>query len=351
MCCIPLRRFVAPSALVCAGLISLSTAQASDLSDRFDVHGYGFQNYAQTSANAYLGADKRGSWDENFLGLVVSATLTDQSKLWAQLESSTGDTTRFTWMFVDYQINDVTRAHVGRVKLPLGFYNEIIDAKSLQPAALEPALYQTAADMVHDSYQGVGIDYEQDVGGGHLLWQGFGGNVYDVSPAADSRDRRAVGGRLTYRTPVDGLRFMVSAYRQQVEKLADHTMTNEDRAILSAEFVRNQWDLKAEYGVHKFFGVSSSAYYLQAAYAATDKWTTYARYDYVNTDKSQRQDPAFTQKTVAVGVGYKVGANIGLKAENHFNRGFALPVASGDVEADAGKRNWNLFLIAADFAF
>jgi len=40
-------------------------AGAGDLADRFDVHGYGFQTYAQTSDNAYLGADKRGTWDNN----------------------------------------------------------------------------------------------------------------------------------------------------------------------------------------------------------------------------------------------------------------------------------------------
>jgi len=350
MICKARRRTAAMITLNSAVAILAMPAHAADLSDRFDVHGYGFQTYVQPSANTYLGTDKRGSWDNNFLGLVVAATLTDQSKLWAQIESTT-DGTRFTWFFVDYQLNDALRAHVGRVKLPLGFYNEIIDAKSLQPAALEPSLYQTAADMVHDAYHGVGIDYEQDLGGGHLLWQGFGGNTYDVNPPVDSRDRRMFGGRVTYRTPVDGLRFMLSGYRTQVELLADHSLSTEDRTIVSAEFVRDGWDVKAEYGSHKFVGVSSLAYYAQGAYTVAEKWTPYVRYDYVTTDKSQRQDPAFEQKTVAVGLGYKLGSNIGLKIENHFNRGYALPVASGEVEAGAGSRKWNLLLVAADFAF
>jgi len=353
MSCQLMRRLPAnlAIALSCVGGLCAASAQAGDLSDRFDVHGYGFQSYAQASANAYLGADKHGTWDNNFLGLVVAATLTDQSKLWAQLEDTSGGGARFTWAFVDYQVNDALRVHVGRVKLPLGFYNEIINAKSLQPSALEPALYQRAADMVHDAYHGVGVDYEQDLGGGHLLWQGFGGNVYDVDPPVDSRDRRAFGGRLTYRTPIDGLRLILSGYRTQVEKLADHTMSNEDRAIVSAEFVRDAWDLKAEYGTHKFVGVSSYAYYVQGAYTVAEKWTPYVRYDYVTTDKSQRKDSSFSQKTVAVGLGYKVGANIGLKVENHFNNGYALPVASGEVAQGAGTRKWNLFFAAADFAF
>jgi hypothetical protein len=340
-------------ALSQAGAMALLVTQAlaGDLGDRFDVHGYGFQNYAQTSSNTYLGADKRGTWDNNFVGLVVAATLTDQSKLWMQIEDTTARGANFTWFFVDYQINDATRTHLGRVKLPLGFYNEIIDAKSLHPTALEPAIYQTAADMVHDAYHGVGIDHEQDVGNGHLLWQAWGGNVYDRDPPVDSRDRRAFGGRVTYRTPFDGLSLMLSAYRTQVEALIDNSMTNEDRAIVSAELVRNGWDLKTEYATHKFFGVSSHGYYVQAAYAVSDKVKPYARYDYVTTDKAQRQDESFYQQTFVAGIGYKLAPNIGLKIENHFNRGYALPVASGEVIAGAGSRRWNLLVAAADFAF
>jgi len=37
-------------------------AGAGDWPIASDVHGYGFQTYAQTSDNAYLGADKRGTW-------------------------------------------------------------------------------------------------------------------------------------------------------------------------------------------------------------------------------------------------------------------------------------------------
>ena len=346
-----LHRIAALVTFATSAALPLTSAHASDLGDRIDVHGYGFQSYTQTSGNTYLGADKRGTWDNNFLGLVMSATLTDESKLWAQIENTTGEGTAFTWFFVDYQISDAARAHVGRVKLPLGFYNEIIDAKSLQPAALEPVIYQGAADLVHDAYHGLGFDYEQDIGKGHVLWQAWGGNVYDRNPPEDTRDRRAFGFRVGYRTPVEGLRFMVSAYRTQVQTLADDTMSNEDRSILGVEFVRDSIDLKAEYAKHKFLGVNSAGYYVQAGYAVGDKWKPYVRYDYIATDKAQRHDDAFQQKIFVAGAGYKVSPNIGLKFENHFNHGYALPVASGEVVAANAKKKWNLFVAAADFAF
>jgi hypothetical protein len=348
--------------VLAAALLALgsATALADGLADRFEVHGYGNQDYMKTSANTYMTADGHGSWENNFLGLVVAATLNDQSKLWAQFQGSSAEGTRFTWFFVDYQLNDALRLHAGRVKLPLGFYNETIDVKALQLAAVEPSLYQTfhtGADMVHDAYQGVGADYEQDVGNGHLLWQLWAGNTYDTDPPSDSKDRQAWGFRVTYRTPIDGLRFMVSGYRTKVELLADSTMTNEDRGILSAEYVRDAWDIKAEYAQHRAAlhapgsTVTSEAYYLQAGYTFAEKWTPYARYDYFCADRTACNDPSNATKTGTVGLGYALASNIGLRIENHFNRGYGLPVQSGEVAAGAGHPNWNQFAAAVNFTF
>lgn len=345
------RHLGASFASVALACLAAPAAHAVELGDRIDLHGYGYQDYARASANSYLGADNKGSWDNNFLGLVMSATLTDKSKLWAQLENSSGGRTAFTWAFVDYELTDAVRLHAGRVKFPLGFYNEIIDAKALQPAALEPSLYQPAADMVHDAYHGVGIDFEQDIAGGHVLWQAYGGNAYDTDPPVDSRDRRAFGARVTYRTPLDGLTVMGSAYRTQVQVLATGAMVNEDRGIASIGYLNDAWDVKAEYGLHRFMGVKSSAWYVQGAYALSESWKPYVRYDSAVTDRSQRSDPSFAQTTWVAGIGYRVNAATGLKLENHFNRGYALPVAEGSVLPGAGKRTWNLLVLAADFQF
>ena len=345
------RRPGTSATLALLGILVCTAAGAVELGDRIDLHGYGYQDYAQASANTYLGADKKGTWDNNFVGLVMSATLTDKSKFWMQLEDTSNGGAAFTWAFVDYELSDSARLHAGRVKFPLGFYNEIIDAKSLQPAALEPSLYQAATDMVHDAYHGVGIDYEQDIAGGHVLWQAYGGNAYDTDPPTTSRDRRVFGGRATYRTPIEGVTLMGSAYRTQVQILATGGMTNEDRGIASIGYLSDAWDVKAEYGAHRFMGVRSDAWYVQAAYALSESWKPYARYDSAVLDRSQRSDPSFSQTTWVAGVGYRVNSNIGLKLENHFNRGYGLPVAEGSVAPGAGTRSWNLTLLAADFQF
>ncbi len=327
-------------------------AGAVDFGSGFELHGFGSQDYMQASHNTYLGADNRGTWDNNFLGLVGTVTLNDKSKLWAQLETSSTDATRFTWFFLDYQLTPNLRAHVGRVKYPLGLYNEYIDTKFLQVTSLEPAIYQGASDFVHDSYTGVGFDYTQNLGtGGEILWQVYGGNTYDADPPEDSRDRRAYGGRVTYSTPIDGLRLMVSGYKTDVEVLATRELVNEWRTIYSVDFVRNDWDVKAEAGHHTFMGVSSTGYYVQAGRTFWDKWMPFVRYDNVVLDTHFSGDDSYSQKIVVVGLNYKIQPNISLRIENHFNRGYALPVASGEVPAGAGTRNWDLLVAGVHFMF
>ena len=346
-----LRKTCASFTLAAITGLAGSGANAVELGDRFDLHGFGYQDYMQASANTYLGADRKGTWDNNFVGLVMAAKITDQSKFWAQLEDTSDGGTAVTWAFVDYDLTDTIRVHAGRVKFPLGFYNETIDAKGLQPAALEPSLYQSAADFVHDAYHGVGIDIEQDIGGGHALWQLYAGNTYDTDPPETSRDRRVAGARVTYRTPIEGLTLMGSGYRTQVQVLATGSMVNETRAIASVGYLEDAWDVKAEYAVHRFMGVDSDAWYVQGAYAVGDHWKPYLRYDVAVLDRSRRQDPSYRQATTVVGIGYRINASIGLKLEDHMNRGYGLPVAEGSVAPGAGTRTWNLAVLAADFQF
>jgi hypothetical protein len=205
---------------------------------------------------------------------------------------------------------------------------------------------------VHDSYTGVGLDYTQNLGAaGEVLWQVYGGNTYDLDPPQDSRDRRAYGGRVTYSTPLDGLRLMVSSYKTDVELLATRQTVNEWRTIYSIDFVHDNWDIKAEAGHHTFMAVSSTGYYVQAGRTLGDKWTPFVRYDSVVLDTRFSGNDSSSQKIVVLGLNYKIQPNISLRIENHFNRGYALPVASGEVPAGAGARNWDLLVAGVHFMF
>jgi hypothetical protein len=362
---------VAGSLCLAASLMSAVNAYADE--DRFTFNGFGNQDYRRSTANSYLGADSSGTWDNNFLGLVMSGKINDKARAWAQLQTAAGESPRFTWFFVDYQFNDSISAHVGRVKFPYGLYNETISTQALRPSISEPVVYSRAADMTYDAYNGVGLDWHS----GPVLVQVFGGNIDTPSsgvpayelPDTTQRDDNVFGGRLTYNTPIDGMRLMVSANRTTVESFLPASNTpsgekgSEDRAILSFDYVAHDWDIKAEYNFHTTPTLinngtpytHSAASYLQVAYDI-GKFTPFARYDYVNTDFSVKDDPASYQKIYVVGVGYKLEDNVNLRFEQDFNHGYALCV--GDLSCGGPgspvpnpKTDWNTTMLSVNFLF
>ncbi len=333
------------------GLMLAGPAAAIDIGDSIQLHGFGSQDYAQTTDNKYLDADKKGTWNNDFLGLVGAVSLTDKMKLWAQLETSTVDTTRFTWAFVDYQFSDAFSAQVGRIKFPSGLYNETVDTTFLQLSSIPPDIYQAAGDFVHDSYTGVGVRYERPVGAGRLTWQVYAGQNYDPDNDPLLRDREMLGTRLTYATPIDGLRFMISFNHGQVQIISTDLMVSEQRMILSGDYTAHDWDIKTEYATHQFQHVDSNSYYLQVGRMFMERWTPFVRYDVANLDRALQGNDSFTEKSVVAGLGYRLLGNVSLRGEAHFNRGYALPVASGEVIQGDGARNWTMIVFGVHFIF
>jgi hypothetical protein len=342
-----------------AGVLVAAGAHADDM---FSVNGFGFQDYRQTNANFSEGASQRGTWDNNFFAITMSAKISDRDTAWAQLQANSTELTRFTWMFVDHRFNDNLSAHVGRVKFPFGIYNEFIDNKWLQLSAVLPSAYSSAGDMVYDAFSGVGVDWTS----GNLFTQVYGGNNY--VPTADVHaDRRLIGARITWNTPYEGLRFMVSGNEAQIETNVAYPgistsltqLGREDRAMLSVDYVSDRFDIKSEYNYHKvpFLPLSGSspttianAWYIQGGYKM-GLWTPYVRYDSFQADQLNPSDPSLYQKDWVIGVNYKINSNVNARIEDHVIRGYGLPVGSGEVAAGTGQTNWNLMAAEVNFLF
>ena len=339
--------------------LAVGVQSAVYAADQLEIHGYGHQGYLQTTDNTYLGADTNGTWDYNALALVFTAKIDDKSKVWAQLHN-TSKTTRLDWVFLDFQVNNNLVARVGQIKMPFGLYNEIRDIEFLHLSTLNQALYSEAAEIAHEAYRGAAIVYDHDFGGGRLSWDAYLGEVAENNLLVTTKNRRLVGGRVTYKTPVDGLRFMASAYSNKLDDTVAAKQGTKEAWLLSADYTNNNWDLKAEYANmdNSLEGKSSKSYYAQAGYTFAEKWTPFVRYDYITTDKTQSADPSYYQKTTSLGVGYKINNSAILRVENNWNSGYALPVASTltgqsapEVAAGAGKTDWNMFAASISFIF
>lgn len=156
---------------------------------------------------------------------------------------------------------------------------------------------------------------------------------------------------MVYTTPIDGLRFMFSVYHTDVQVLATDATVPEGKGIVSLDLVRNGWDVKSEFGHHTLMGVSSEAYYVQVGKTLWRKWMPFARYDHVVLDTRFEDNDSYKQGIVVVGLNCQLNSNIAVRVENHFNRGYALPVASGEVPVNGGIRDWNLLVAGVHFIF
>lgn len=330
-----------------------SCAYAVELGESVEMHGYGHLGFLKTDANRYLKAGTEGTWQYRDLALLFTGKLNDRSKAWVQLYGSEGKV-RVDWAFVDYQLAIGPTLQFGQIKLPLGIYNETRDVEFIRPSSMRPFLYQDAAEISDEAYRGVGLLHDHDLGGGSMSWNVYAGRIAEFEADHPHNHKGLVGVRAVYRTPVDGLSVMVSAYDSQIEMKESGEAGHKRVTVLSLDHVRGDLDLKAEYGRKSAFGETAETWYGQAAYTFGEKWTPYLRYDYVTTDRANRAnraDPSFYQRSTVLGLGYKFSANVGLRLETHINHGYAMPVAAEEVEAGAGETDWNMTVFSLNFIF
>lgn len=326
-----------------------STAMAVDLGEDVELHGYGHVGFLATDVNRYLKADSGGTEDYRDMALLFTAKLNERSKAWAQFYSIYGKA-RVDWAFVDYQVANGPTLRLGQIKLPVGLYNETRDVEFIRPSSLKPFLYHDAAQIADESYRGLGLAYDHDLGGGNLSWDAYAGRVVEFE-SGEQRHKGLVGGRVTYQTPVDGLSAMFSVYSTRMEVAETGETGRKKASIWSLDYTRDALDLKAEYGRKTALGETGETWYGQAAYTLRERWTPYFRYDYITTDRANRDDPSFCQRAKVVGLGYRFNDHLGLRLETHFNHGYAMPVAAGEMDAGTGKTDWRMTAVSLNFIF
>jgi hypothetical protein len=330
--------------------VASAGAAAVDVGDVLTIHGFGNQDYmASSNGNTYLGATSAGTWDRNILALLFTAKVDENVSIWAQLHSSVDTTyTHLDWMFVNYQVNNDFTWRAGQIKVPMGLYNEIRDIKYLQLSALEPMVYQEAMEILHEAFRGASAIYKH----GDFTLDVFAGQNFELVPPAGETFGEMIGGRLTYKAPVNGLRFMVSGYNSGMTDTNQAKQQSDKQVLMfSADYTANNLDAKAEYAQSRMFGVDSYTWYTQVGYTIAEKWVPYVRYDYATTDQDQKDDPSYYQKDASFGVSYKINSNVGVRIEDHRFRGYALPVASGEMAAGTGSTNWNMIFASVYFIF
>lgn len=100
--------------------------------ENLNIHGFLSQGFMMSSDNNYLGKTRDGSFQFNEIGLNFSTMIFDDLRIGAQLLSRDlgregNHAVIIDWAFADYSFQDWLGIRAGKIKMPLGLYNEYRD--------------------------------------------------------------------------------------------------------------------------------------------------------------------------------------------------------------------------------
>lgn len=215
-------------------IVAGSSAVALDFGP-LSLHGTASQGFMQSTDNNYIEDSKDGTFDFREYGLnAMWQTPLDSLRIGAQVFGREygavgNDSVYLDWAYADYRITDWLGIRAGRVKIPMGFYNETRDVDALRTEILLPqCVYTELSREIVDNCDGVALYGDIAMGpAGSLSYQiVYGTPSLDTDDGDMSRIMLSSGlppehydedpgyaGALEWDTPLAGLRLGTSYSR------------------------------------------------------------------------------------------------------------------------------------------
>jgi hypothetical protein len=394
--------------LACLGSASVPAQQLPSLPKlphNLQIHGFVSQSWLMTSdRNNFFGrsSSDSGSFDFRELGLNASMRPLTSLQFSAQMLSRTAGkgspgNIRLDYGFMDYTYfsgeDGQLGIRLGRMKTPLGFYNDTRDVPFTRPSVLLPqSIYfdrtrklALAADGVH--FYG---EYRTDFGD-----FSFQGGLVRPLVRGDEAEAAVFGkqlpgrlapeisytGRVNYDLDGGRVRLAVSVSELNIRYLPGAGDGLNDGTIgfiplvFSAQYNAERWSLTSEYALrflqykklHPTVDTSfvGESYYFQGAYRLTPEWEAIVRYDVQHTDRDdphgkqwERADPGRAglrhtrfAKDLTAGLRWNVTPEFMLRAEYHHVNGTAWLSTLDNPNTHDLSRHWDMFLFLGSYRF
>jgi hypothetical protein len=367
------------------------TAAAYEGSD-VDIHGFISQGFIYSNEYNYLATETTGgSFEYNEVGINFSRQLTDGLRIGMQLFSrDVGDAANnkvsLDWAYGDYRHRDWLGLRIGRIKLPMGLYNETRDTDMLRTWIVMPqGIY---SDFERDNLialNGVGLYGNVDARwAGNLDYQfsmgtinsdpdnGFGKLSADDLGGLGSvngqvKNGNTFNGALRWETPLPGFKLgytITNEERIEVPVLIEIPGTSvqidtivEGSGIIkvySAEYSWNNLVMTAEYVIKDLEGEmegvdlskTTESYYLSAAYRFTDWFALgayYAEY-YPDQDDKDGDDLEIEhrawEKDLVLTLRFDINEYWIFKIEGHSVDGTARVFLADNADNDFSEDKW-----------
>ena len=407
------------AALSCLGmlLLSQSPVRAFELGP-VNINGFLSQGYINSSGNNFLSNSREGSTQYNEMAVTVSSQLSEKLRVGMQLLSrdlgSAGNNEiRLDWAFGDYHYDDLLGIRAGKVKLPLGLYNEGRDSDFMRPMVFLPqSIYDENKRDLMVAYKGLGIygnvpagsagDFDYHVYGGSIDYfmdsgqargvtqqlQGIAQRQGKTLNGLEISNRYVYGGSLIYNTPLEGLRMGVSTFTGKSDfdssvtsyttNPETHVTTSDTKAykgygnmrnmvVGSFEYSSPHFTLASEYTQFRtvknfsiapvIYGGMSDGWYLMLS-VPVKKFTVSGLYDVFYEDRNDRHGDRLSapmkkyqawRKDLGLALRYDLNQNWAMKTEYHYIDGAAIGTAV--FNSQGVKRYWNYFAAKVSYNF
>ncbi|MCG8686388.1 MAG: porin [Desulfobacterales bacterium] len=354
--------------LIFSGTFLLSTSTFAAELAGVDIHGFISQGAIMSDQYHYLTNDsKDGSFQYNEIGINFGKDLTDDLRVGLQLFSrDLGDVANnkitVDWAYGDYRFQDWFGLRAGRIKLPLGLYNETRDVDLLRNSIVMPqSIYN---DLLRDTViaiNGAGAYGNIDMSSaGSLDYQALVGQMnvdsdsgfkkyfdsrfyYNGLTLRDDPDTDiSYVGSLRWNTPLEGWIIGVSGMTMKTDNpilvggvVSTTQETDNMLFTLSTEYTWNELVLAAEYQTFEVDSningtkseVTSEGYYLSASYRFNDLFTLGAYYSIFYPDKDDKDGDTLSlsgapkwdawEKDLALTLRFDINDHVVFKVEGH----------------------------------
>ena len=133
-------------------------------SDAVQVHGFISQGYMQSTENDFLGHTHEGTFEFNEFGINFSTELTDELRVGMQFFArdlgllGNGELL-VDWAYGDYKWKNWLGIRAGKIKMPLGLYNEYRDLDLARTNIFMPqGVYNETWRSTFNAIKGIDMD-------------------------------------------------------------------------------------------------------------------------------------------------------------------------------------------------
>ena len=387
-----------------AALLALASAvlHADDWTDDVQVHGFLSQGFIKTTDNRFFGDSDDGSTEFTELGVNASFRATPSVLLSGQLLSRrAGDmydgSPTIDYGLLDWNIVNTQESSYGlmfgRIKNPLGLYNETRDVAFTRPSIFLPQ--QVYFDKVRnlllsaDGAQVYGRTF--DALGSWTFNFGVGTTPVDTNVEVTFLGRDFAGslesdgvsyvGRIAYETLDSSWRFALSGASTnmafssgsgdpigsgEVEVLywIASVQYNAERFSITAEYMEEPVELDGFGPLLDNRDSTVQGYYLQGSYMLRDNLEWVVRYAEGFADKNDRDGTglsastggsvkphSFYQKDWMIGLRWDLTPDFMLRAEYQWNDGTGNLSRRENPVPSATVKDWEMFSLLASYRF